>query len=239
MNAAVSQDAYVVLLDTAGHVLARSAGFTPQARRDLAISAALALVRTGHPYGLGNILPYGATGVINFAMRFPTRYGTRILLTGLSPSALSPFLDGELRRIPGVTGARNYVLDANRRVIASTDAMFPTGYVFTHQPYVAALSRASGDYRGYYYDQVRLADSTWRLVLAAPDGPLFVSVSGLRKTIPWVIFVAFALVAAAALALGGRILRSAEGRLTATETSAQASLRASSRNLLTDTCGRP
>jgi light-regulated signal transduction histidine kinase (bacteriophytochrome) len=47
-------------------------------------------------------------------------------------------------------------------------------------------------------------------VLVAPDGPLFASVSGLRKAVPWIIFVAFALVALAALGLGRRALRSAD-----------------------------
>src|SRR5205823_11180304 len=41
------------------------------------------------------------------------------------------------------------------------------------------------------------------------NGPLFASVSGLRKWVPWAIFVAFALVAVAALALGRRAMRSA------------------------------
>jgi light-regulated signal transduction histidine kinase (bacteriophytochrome) len=55
-----------------------------------------------------------------------------------------------------------------------------------------------------------LANSTQRIVLGAPDGPLFASVSGVRKWLPWVIFAAFALVAVLALVLGRRALRSAE-----------------------------
>ncbi len=74
---------------------------------------------------------------------------------------------------------------------------------------VRALEHSSGNANGHYFDQVALANSTWRIVLSAPDGPLFASVSGLRKWVPWAIFVAFALVAFAALALGRRVLRSA------------------------------
>jgi len=44
----------------------------------------------------------------------------------------------------------------------------------------------------------------------APDGLLFASVSGLRKWIPWAIFVAFALVALAAIFLGRRLVRSSD-----------------------------
>src|SRR5947209_8230374 len=83
--------------------------FTSQARADLARSAALALVRSGHRYGLGNVLPYGRSGVVNLAVAFPTGYAERILLTGFQPPALTPFLDGELRKIPGVRGSHNYV----------------------------------------------------------------------------------------------------------------------------------
>ena len=78
---------------------------------------------------------------------------------------------------------------------------------------MAALGRSSGDRNGHYYVVVPLSNSTWRIVLAAPNGPLFASVSGLRKWIPWLIFAAFALVAILALALARRTLRaSAEVR---------------------------
>ena len=210
MDAGRQQSTYVVLLDHGGNVLASSAGFTPQARGDLAISAALALVRAGHPYGLGNVLPYGRTGVINFAVTLPTPFGVRYLLTGFSPKALSGFLAGELRRIPGVKGAHNYVIDGHDTVLASTNPARPVGYTFTQPAVVAALSRTSGDRNGHYYDESAIPNSTWRIVLAAPDGPLFASVTGWRQWLPWLIFAAFASVAAAALALGLRMVRSAE-----------------------------
>jgi len=203
-------NAYVALLDPSQRVLAASRGFTAQARADLKISVALALIRSGHPYGLGNLLPYGRTGVINYAVVFPTASGRRILLTGFTPDLLSQFLAGDLKRIPGVKGAHSYVLDGNGAVLASTNPARPVGYVFRAPTQVAALSRASGDAQGHYYDQVRLVDSSWRIVLSAPNGPLFASVTGLRKWVPWLIFIAFALVAVAALLLGSRALRAAD-----------------------------
>ena len=160
-------------------MIASSRGFTPQARAEVSQSGALALVRSGRQYGLGNVVPYGQTGVINLAVAFPTRYGERILLTGFSPSALSPLLTGELRKIPGVKGADNYLIDAHDTVLASNNPTTPAGYRFTDPTHVQALSHPSGDRNGNYYEQVQLANSTWRIVLAAPDGPLFASVSGL------------------------------------------------------------
>jgi signal transduction histidine kinase len=203
------QNAYLALLDGSGRVLAGSRGFTPQARANLRESAALALIRAGHPYGLGDVLPYGKTGVINFAVTFPTPFGRRILLTGFAPATLGTFITTDLRKIPGVKGSHNYLIDGNDAVLASTNPARPIGHVFRGSA-ATALKRASGNVNGRYYDSVPLANSSERIVLSAPSGPLFASVSGVRKWLPWVIFAAFALVAILALELGRRMLRSAE-----------------------------
>jgi signal transduction histidine kinase len=208
LNAHAQQNAYLALLDQSGSVLAGSRGFTAQARANLPTSAALALIGSGHPYGLGDVRPYGRTGVINFAVIFPTRFGRRILLTGFAPAALGGFITADLRKIPGVRGSHNYLVDGNDTVLASTNPARPIGYRFRGSA-VTALKRTSGDVNGRYYDSIPLANSTERIVLSAPNGPLFASVSGARKWIPWAIFAAFALVAILALELGRRVLRSA------------------------------
>jgi signal transduction histidine kinase len=206
MDAERMQSAYIALLDSSRHVLAKSRGFTPQARANLAGSAALAPIRAGQIYGLGDLESYGKTGVINLAVAFPTRFGQRILLTGFSPSTLNTFIAGELRKIPGVKGAHNYLIDGRHAVIASTNPAIRVGHVFNTPAQVKALARPSGEAKDHYYDQVRLLNSTWRVVLTAPDRPLFASVSGLRKWVPWIIFIAFGLVAIAAFMLGRRAL---------------------------------
>jgi signal transduction histidine kinase len=204
------QSLYVVVLDAHEHVLAASTGFNAQARADLARSAALAQIRLGHPYGIGNVLPYGRTGAINFAVEFPTRYGNRVLLSGSRPSDYSAFVSGELRKIPGVKGAHSYLIDGNNTVVASNNQARPAGYRFDQPAQLQALGRRSGDVQGRYYDQVNLSNSTMRILLTAPNGALFASVTGLRKWVPWLIFVAFGVFAALALALGRRVLRSAD-----------------------------
>ena len=202
--------AYAAVLGSAGQVLAATPGFTAQARAGLSASRAIALSEGSRAYGLGNAEPYGDARVIDYAVSFPTRYGPRLLVTGFPPSTLGGLFGGELRKIPGVRGSHNYLIDGSDTVLSSTNPRYPAGYRFTSASQVRSLGRASGQVAGRYYDQVRLAHSTWRVVLVAPVGPLFASVSGLRKWIPWAIFLAFALVAIAALGLARRMLRQAD-----------------------------
>jgi signal transduction histidine kinase len=208
-NGSQRGNAYLALLGPSGRIIATSSGFSAQARADLARSQALAIVRSGRPYGLGNLQPYGRHGAIDDAVLIPTHFGPRILVTGFAPGVLSAFLARDLLKIPGVRGAHNYLVDGNDTVLASTNPAIPVGHV-ANQAGTRALRHQSGEISGHYFDQVRLNNSTWRIVLVAPTGPLFASVSGLRKWVPWLVFAAFALVALVALALGRRTLRAAE-----------------------------
>ena len=211
MQAALTQgDVYSALLGSDGRVLATSAGLSPQAQAQLNSSAALALLRAGDPYGLGNFTQYGSAGSIDFAVSFPTSYGTRTLITGFTPQALSQFIEGELKHVPGVSGSLNYLVDGNNVVLASTNPKVSIGQRLSVAGAAQALDHPSADTHDIYFDQQKLTNSTWRVVLTSPDGALFASVSGWRQEIPWILFVAFALVSLFALVLGWRALRSAE-----------------------------
>ncbi len=153
------------------------------------------------------MLPYGKTGVINYGERLPTPSGTRYLMTGFPPATLSTLLQGELKQIPGVKGAHNFILDGNGVIIASTYPARPVGYRFHTPVQLSVLHHYSGEANGHYFDQVLLTNSTWRVLLTAPNGPLFASVSGLRKWLPWLIFIAFGIVALITLVLARRALR--------------------------------
>jgi signal transduction histidine kinase len=203
---------YVALLNVRGHVLAASRGFTLQARADLMPGApgVVRMVQDGLPWALGDVLPYRHTGVVNFATRVQTRWGTRILVTGFDPALLSGFTAAELLKVPGVKGAHHYLLDGNGVVIASTNPQRPSGYVFHTPSQIDVLTHHSGVINGHYFDQIPLQNTTWKVLLAAPDGPFFASVSGASHWLPWVIFGAFAVVALAALMLALRALRANE-----------------------------
>ena len=80
--------------------------------------------------------------MVNLAVVFPTRFGPRILLTGFAPAALGGFITDDLREIPGVKGAHNYLIDGSLAVLASTNPARPVGYVFHTRQQVAALRRS-------------------------------------------------------------------------------------------------
>ena len=205
----VTQDLFLALLDSHGSVIASSRGFTGQAQASLATSGAVTLAST-KGYGLGNYAAYGSTGVIEFAVSFPTNFGTRTLVTGFAPSALSTFIAHELGTIPGVKGSYNYLVDGNDVVLASTKADVPVGQTLAVPGAAPVLRHPSGEARGTYFDKSPLTNSTWSIVLTSPNGRLFASVTGLRQQVPWLIFSAFAAVALIALALGWRVLRASE-----------------------------
>lgn len=201
---------YLAVLAPDGRVLA-SAGLNRQLRSELAGSSAVKLVRRGDSYALGNWLTDGKSGVAaNIAVGLPTAFGKRVLVQGVAPAEISALLAGELERIPGVAGSRNLILDANDTVIASNVSSRPPGYHYRGRASMTALGRSTGNRDGRFYDEVRLRNSTWRIVLASPDGPLFASLSGLHRWVPWLLLIAFGLVALVALVLGWRMLHSAE-----------------------------
>jgi signal transduction histidine kinase len=201
---------YVALLGSGGQVLAASKGFDTRARTDVAApgEGAVSRVRAGRAWALGNVRPYERSGVIDFATAIDTRWGRRILVTGIDPALLSAFTTRELTKVPDPQGAHHYLLDGNGVVIASTNPKRPRGYHFHTPVQIDVLTHPSGTVNHHYFDQVPLANTTWRVLLSAPDSAFFASVSGANRWLPWVIFGAFALVALVALVLGGRALRS-------------------------------
>jgi signal transduction histidine kinase len=206
----LATNVYMAVLGPNGAVLAATPKFASTSGITLHGDPAVALVQAGAPYGLGNLLPSADGGVINFAVPVPTPYGKRILVSGFKPSALGTFLAGDLKEIPGVSGERNYIIDGNGAVLASTNGSQAAGARFSGPHTASTVADFSRDQSDHYFDEVRLAGSAWRIVLDSPDGPLYASVSGLNKWLPWLIFAAFAVVGAVAFVLVRRVLTSSE-----------------------------
>jgi signal transduction histidine kinase len=199
-------DDYVALLDSHGSVIAHSSGFNAQGRHAVLTGAARRLLLSGHPWGLGNRFPYRGGGVVDIGVRVATAQGTRYLISGIPAAALAPFLADELSKVPGVGRQHQLMVDGNGVVVGSTVADRPAGYVFHTASQRHALQGGSGIVSSpqngvRYYDSVGLDNSTWKLILSVPADEFFASVSGLHHWLPWIIFIAFGLVAIVALAL--------------------------------------
>ena len=206
LDRAKQTNRYLAVTNANGTVLAASSGFTPQLASLLPSDEAMMAVRHGALYGLGNVVSTAQGPVLDFITTFPTAYGKRFLVSSLSSSALRTFLQGDLSKIPGVKGEVNYVIDGNGHVLAATSRAASSAPFSGPHPTDNAVN-FSRNVGGRYYDEVKLTNSQWRIVLASPDGPLYASVSGLNKWLPWIIFLAFAVVAVFAFGLLGRVLK--------------------------------
>jgi signal transduction histidine kinase len=198
---------YVALLDSSGRLLAHSSGFTALAAASLNSPSVISMIRRGDRWALGDVRPDGRDGVINFATQIATPFGERILVNGVAPRSLSVLTTGELRKVPGLQGQHQLLVDGNGVVIASTNPKRPPGYLFRTPGQLQALSHQSGIVNGRYFDQVGLANTTWKIIMSVPEGAFFASVSGARHWLPWLIFAVLALVGIVAVALARRALR--------------------------------
>ena len=207
-------DAYVAVADSRGAIIAHSSGFGAQARHAVVSGSALRLIRHGDPWALGDITSSGHARIIDFATRLATPRGERIIVSGLPLQTLSAFTLLELRKVPGVRDQHLYLLDSRGVVIASTNAQRLPGYAFHTPAQLRTLSHGSGVISSTtgqrYFDQVPLANTTWKLILSAPAGEFFASVVGLHHWLPWFILAAFGVMALVALVLVARAIQSAE-----------------------------
>ncbi len=208
-----SRNLYALVLSKEGRVLAASTG-TPNAVTR-SVQAQPAYVRqalAGKPFALSGVQRAGlAAPALGYAQPFPTRFGRRVLVTGISAQLIYQFLGGYLEKVPNVKGGQAYVLDTRGGLVASPQAGRPPGEIVREKGLLAAAatdSRGSfGD--GNYFASAKVEGAPWRVVLTASEKNLFASVNGSRKWVPWALFFAFGVAAAFALVLLRRVLRGA------------------------------
>jgi hypothetical protein len=151
--------------------------------------------------------------VIDYANPFAADSGgRRVLISAVRLPLLSAFLGGTLGELPRLKSSSGSVIDSHDVVIADPDAPRAAGAPLRDRALLAALSRApNGDYdrngTGRYYVSASVGGSPWRIVLAADRSSLYASVNGSRRTVPWLVFAALALMAAVGLLLLWRVGR--------------------------------
>jgi signal transduction histidine kinase len=226
---------YAVLLDPHAHVIAASQTLTAAARAQVLSSSALKSLLAGAPVFLSDVLPGGpgGTGVIDLDVTFESAAGPRVLVVGVPPAVVGPFLASYLRRIP-TSGGTAYVLDSRGNVVGARGSGQIVGQPVVDRGLVAAAhGKSSGSYgRNGYFVAVAVPATTWRVVLTSPASLLFSSVSGSRKWLPWGIYFALVIAALGFLAVVRRLLGSAQALSSANAQLASSNARLESSNTL-------
>lgn len=231
---AKSHLAYAVLLDRTGRVVAASQTFSPTDHAQVLSSAALKPALAGAPVSLSDVLPGRAGGgVIALAVSLRTAAGPRVLVSGIPASLLSTFLGSYLQRIP-TPGGTAYVLDSHGNVVGARSPRQAVGQRVVDPGLIGAVQRrSSGSYgHGGYFVAVAVSGTPWRVVLTSSTSSLFSSVSGSHKWLPWVIYLALAIVALGLLVVLRRLSGSAAALATANARLASSNARLESSNAL-------
>ena len=209
-----SNNEYIVVVDSSGAILAASPGATPLVRRRIAAKPSyISDVLAGAPYALSDVLRSSAgkaPGLV-YAQSFPGPQGRRAVVSGLDGKLIAAFLGGSLKQLPTVEGGHTYVLDSRGAIVASPERGMATGSEVSEKGLQDVLGkRGEGTFgAGRHFAADRIKGTPWSVVLTAPEAELFASVRGSHKWGPWALFVAFGLVALAAVALVGRVVRAA------------------------------
>jgi signal transduction histidine kinase len=203
---------YQALFSDEGRLIAGSSGLTPADRSGL--QSRLASIERDlrrAPFAVSDVLAAspGGARIIEFSVAFPTAHGRRILVGGMAPGSISAFIGNYLKRIPTDVGLA-YVVDGRGNVIGTSGGPAVVGRPVAEPGLFAAAQRGrAGSFgRDGYFVAVRVPGTSWRVVLTAPRSNLFTSVSGPRRSLPWVIFAAFGIAALASLVLLRRLLGS-------------------------------
>jgi signal transduction histidine kinase len=232
---AKSHLAYAVLLDRKGRVVAASQAFSPTDHAQVLSSAALKPALAGAPVTLSDVLPGGAggAGVIDLAVSLKGAAGRRVLVSGVPISLFRAFLGSYLGRVP-TPGGTAYVLDSRGNVVGARNPRQAVGRRVAGPGLLGAVQRrSSGSYgHGGYFVAVSVPGSPWRVVLTSATSSLFSSVSGSRKWLPWVIYLALAIVALGFLVVLRRMSDSAAALSTANARLASSNARLESSNAL-------
>jgi hypothetical protein len=201
-----SHSPYAEIIAADGKVLAATPGAP---RRSLADAPYIArAVRTRRLQISDQLRGPKGKPVFETATPFPTPHGRRVLLAATNAMVLSYFLDGFLSQVPNVASATSYVVDSNGKVVGTTAKGVRPGSALPDRELADSLAKhRSGSYGDdRYFASAPLLSSPWVVALSTAKDNLYATVNGSERTIPWLIFAAFALMAIAGLVLLRRVL---------------------------------
>jgi hypothetical protein len=190
---------YVEIYDATGRRLGASSGAPPDPALRPAARRAL---RTGRAE-LSDVIGSGPRGVVEWAIPYRGLSGRRMQVSAISLSTLGSFLAGFLRRVPNFADAESLVVDSRGVVLGGAHLRTALGRPLSDAALRDALrKRAHGPYdSGRWFAATKISGSPWKVALATSQDRLYSSVNGTRRTVPWLLFAAFALTALIGLAL--------------------------------------
>jgi signal transduction histidine kinase len=240
LDRAVAQGhlAYALLLDQDRKVVAASRTLSDDALARARSSAAPKAVLAGARVLLSDVLPGTSAGatVVEVVVGIQSASGRRVLVTALPTPLVSAFLGSYLRRVPTRDGTA-YVVDSRGNVAASRDAQILIGQAVTRPGLLQAVQRRSSGPTGSfgkdgYFAAVAVPGSTWRVVLTSAKSSLFSAVTGSRRALPWVLYVALGIAALGFLVVLRRLLSSTAALSTANDRLASSNAGLESSNAL-------
>ena len=196
---------YAQIVDSSGNILAETVG-APE-RPPSEVEHVKKALKTGRTEYSSLLEGPRNTAIFESATPFKAADGSmRVDLSAAPGQVLTQFMNSFLEKLPAVTGARSYVVDAAERLIAEPGVRIRPGTRLPDRPLAAAIagakSGAYGDDR--YFTSAPIAGSPWKIVLSAAKADLYEPVD---TTVPWVIFATLAIAGLAGLWLLQRVLR--------------------------------
>jgi signal transduction histidine kinase len=201
--------AYAYVLGGDGVLLASSRG-TPDAVRARPTSAFGGAIHE-QPV-LSDIVTAGSKGkVVQWAIPFTTRYGSRIQVQSFGLPLITRFLGGTLARTRSDASAEGFVLDRAGRVVATAEKNGAGSGPVASALLAALADKRHGTYREHgtsrYFTSAPVDGSTWRVVLSEPTAHLYPALAGSRSWFLYLTLVVLALVGAASFLFLRRALR--------------------------------
>jgi diguanylate cyclase (GGDEF)-like protein len=193
----------VALFDRGRHVLATWPAGTERSVSRLVPGGALRDAAIGRLL-ISDIVQWGPRRVplVWVLETFQTPYGERILASLSSPGQVSSFADPYLKSAPAVPGAKAYVIDGARRILASSTGL-PQGSAVPERGLGNALGRGrAGNLGRLYWVQSPPLDGTdWRVVFVASRSTILGPADS-SSELAWLLFSAFVLAVLALIAVG-------------------------------------
>jgi hypothetical protein len=192
-QATTGMNPYIEVFDAHGKLLGATPG-APGAPPGPSVQHALA---SGRP-GVSDVISgSGTAGVMEYSLPFRSPTGARVEVSGIRVGLLSAFLTSFLAKVPNFAGSTSVILDSHGVILGGPQFLTEVGRPIGDRSLLAALARSNhGDYgSGRYFAAAPISASTWRAVISTSQSRLYSSVNGSRRTIPWLLFGAFALAA--------------------------------------------